>query len=117
MDMQFNLMDDVLKNVAVYLILFGAGALTWFIRGLIPDEIEEKRIWKLMLRALPVCIAAGLSVIPGLQPLPVLSQSIVLGVILGTFSTLAYGMLRAVAPDKFKALLGSKSERQNGAGK
>jgi len=117
MEMQFNLMDDVVKNISVYLILFGAGAITWFARQLIPDEIEEKRAWKLLFRALPVCIATGLSIIPGLRPLPVLSQSIVFGVILGTFSTLAYGLLRAAAPNKIKAFLGSKSERLSGVSK
>lgn len=117
MDMQFNIMDDVVKNICVYLILFGAGAITWFARQLIPDKIEEAKIWKLLLRALPVCIAVGLSIIPGLRPLPVLSQSIVFGVILGTFSTLAYGLLRAAAPGKLKAFIGSKSERLSGVGK
>lgn len=110
--MQIDIMDDVVKNFRAYLILFGTGAIIWFIGRVIPPKIEKTKVWKLVIRGLPACFAAGLSAIPGLQPLPVLSQSILFGIILGSFSQMTYGLLRKAIPEKIQSLLGSKKQKK-----
>lgn len=102
---------DVLRGPQIYLVMFFVGALVWGARRVIPDEIEETRIWKAALVLLPMLFGASLCIVPVLRPAPESwVASAMWGTIGGTFSQVAYTLLRRVLPEKMKAFLGSKSE-------
>lgn len=93
------------------LIILATGLVVWIVRQILPDAIEETRLWQVLLKVVPVGIGALVALIPGVRPVDNLVQSIFLGMIGGSFAQGAYGFLRAVAPEKAKALLGSRSQR------
>jgi apolipoprotein N-acyltransferase len=89
-----------------------AGVVVWGIRQVLPDAVENSKIWKVVLKVLPLAAGAGLACIPGLRPLPEnIVQSAAVGLIGGSFATTAYELLREVLPDKIRGMLGSPSSR------
>ncbi len=107
---------DIFEMVDVFsamLIMALAGLVVWLIRQFTPDKLEGTKIWRVMIRLLPIVIGGGLAAIPDLYPVEdSMAKSILVGIIAGSFSTSAYELLREVMGEKIKALMGSKARRK-----
>lgn len=106
-------MIDVLININTVLVLFSVGTLIWILRQILPDHIENHKVWKVVLRLLPVSLGVGIAMIPQLRPMADMVQSAVIGGIAGSLSSSLYGVLREALGDKIKLLLGSKASRKS----
>lgn len=105
------MISDILTGLNFWLIVLFTGALIWLVRQLTPDHIENTRVWKVVLKAAPALIGAGLACCPQIRPVDNLVQAMFVGFIGGTFSQTAYGLLREMAPEKIRSFMGSRSER------
>ena len=103
---------EAIVNLNTILILLGTGVLTWMIRQVVPDHIEGTRFWKVGLRILPVSLGMILSIIPGISPMELLPQSLIVGAVAGSLSSSTYGILRSVLSERMKEKLGSPQERE-----
>lgn len=110
--METSILDSILTLNAI-LVLLAAGALTWVVRQIIPDGIEKTKVWRVVLRILPVALGCGLACIPHLWPMGTLSQSIVVGGIAGSFSSTLYEVIRESLGVKIKAAMGSPQARKS----
>jgi len=107
-----DVINGVLQNLNTWLVMLAAGVVVWGVRQILPDKIEKAKIWKVLLKVLPLAVGAGLACIPGLRPVPEnIVQSAAVGLIGGSFATTAYELLREVVPDKIRGMLGSPSSR------
>lgn len=104
-------MMETLLSINFWLIVLFTGAFVWVIRQVIPAKLEKTKWFRLLLKISPVFIGAGISLIPGLRPAEAIAQCLLLGFIGGTFSQTAYGILRSIAPDKIKSVIGGKEEK------
>ena len=109
MDIQLEGLD--VKN-AIYIIL-GTGMLIWLLRRVLPQRIEEMRIWEIILEILPVVIAACLALIPALAPESSWEASVVIGGVGGSVSGISYRVVRKIVPDNISKFLGSRKSRDN----
>jgi len=110
-----DVVDGVLGNLNTWLVMFVVGVLIWALRQILPDAIEGTKVWRTILRVLPIGVGTAIALIPGLRPIPEnLTQSAAVGMIGGSFATTAYELLREIVGEKLKAKLGSKARRNNG---
>lgn len=103
---------EILSNTNFWLIVLFTGAVVWMIRQATPDKLENAKWFKTVLRLAPALVGAGLACIPAIEIVKGTPQSIMVGFIGGTFSQTAYGFLRQIAPEKIKALMGSRVDRK-----
>lgn len=103
---------DALVNLNTVLILFGTGLLIWVVRQIMPDPIEKMKVWRVVLRVLPVLIGAGIALIPGIRPLDHLVQSAIVGGVAGSLSSTTYELAREAFGNRVKAMLGSPQNRK-----
>ena len=103
---------EAIVNVNTVLILLAAGAFVWVVRQIVPDNVEKTKVWRTVLRVLPVVAGGGIALIPGLRPMENVAQSIVVGGIAGSFSSTIYELAREVLGQKIKAVLGSPQARR-----
>lgn len=107
-----NVIENVFSNLNTYLVLFLAGLAVWIIRQAMPDHVEGTKVWRVVLRILPILLGGLIAIIPGLRPMPEnLQQSIAIGLIAGSFATSTYELLRELVSKKLKAALGSRAKR------
>jgi len=102
---------DVIVNTNTILILLGVGTIIWVIRQVLPDRIENHKVWKVILRVLPICLGSGLAMIPTLSPMKEVVQNALVGGVAGSFSASAYEIARELFGERVKLLLGSKATR------
>ena len=106
-----NVIEAVVYNLNTWLVMLGAGVVVWAIRQVF-TKFEGTKVWRLVLRVLPIGLGALIALIPGLRPMPEnLAQSSMIGIIGGSFGTTAYELLRELAPEKIRLALGSKARR------
>jgi len=105
-------MIEAIVNVNTVLIILAVGTIIWVLRQILPDYIENHKVWKVVLRVLPVALGAAVAMIPQLRPMGDIVQSAVLGAVAGSFSSTLYGFIRAAMGEKIKLLLGSKATRK-----
>ena len=104
--------ESVISNLNTWLVMLGVGVIVWGVRQVLPASIEETRIWKVLLRVVPLGLGAALALIPGLRPIPEnLTQSAAIGLIGGSFSQSAYDFLRELMGSKMKSMMGSRAKR------
>ena len=103
---------EAIVNINTVLILLGSGLITWMIRQIVPDNVEETRYWSIGLRLLPVLLGMFLSVIPGMSPMDLLPQSLIVGAVAGSLSSSTYGVLRSALSARLREKLGSPQERK-----
>lgn len=104
--------ESVISNLNTWLVVLGVGVIVWGVRQVLPAAVEETRLWKVLLRVVPMGLGAALALIPGLRPIPEnMTQSAVIGLIGGSFSQSAYDLLRELVGDKLKAMMGSRAKR------
>jgi hypothetical protein len=103
---------DAVVNLNTLLILLGTGVVIWIVRLFIPDAIENTKMWKVVLKILPIIIGALIAFIPGLRPTEVPAQCAVIGAISGSLSANVYGVIREAMGEKIKALVGSPQDRK-----
>lgn len=109
-----DVVESVLSNLNTWLVMFIVGIIVWVTRQILPDKIENSKLWKILLRVVPVAIGAFVALIPGLQPIADnLPQSAAIGAIGGSFSQTGYGFLREIVSKRLKDKLGSKASRTN----
>jgi hypothetical protein len=109
---------EVLSTPNIWLISLAVGVIVWVLRQVLPEEIEDNKVWKILLRVGPLVLGALLAVIPDIRPVPESwVASCLWGLLAGSVSQSAYSTLRSVAPEKIRALLGSKQERNSRAPK
>lgn len=109
-----DVIEGILSNLNTWLVMFIVGIVVWVVRQVLPEEMENARLWKVLLRVVPVLLGAGVALIPGLQPMPEnLAQSAAIGMIGGSFAQTAYGLLREIVGERMRAKLGSRSKRLN----
>jgi len=107
-----DVVESILSNLNTWLVMFIVGILVSVVREIFPEKMENARLWKVLLRVVPVALGALIALIPGLQPLPEsLVQSAAIGMIGGSFAQTAYGFLREIVGERMKAKLGSKAGR------
>ena len=94
------------------LILFATGLIVWMIRQVIPDHVEQSKIWRLLVRVMPPLIGAGLSFIPGLVPMDKVSQSLIVGAICGALSSNVYEVSKEALGQRIKSMLSSPQYRK-----
>lgn len=109
--MEHNLIDS-LVNLNTVLLLLASGLIVWIVRQIIPDRIEKMKVWRIVLRILPVALGAGLACVPQLRPMSSLPQSLVIGGVAGSFSSTLYEVVREALGEKIKAVLGSPQSRR-----
>ena len=110
------MIGEILTGLNFWLVVFATGAFVWFIRQILPDKIENSKVWQVILRAAPALIGSGLACIPAIRPVDGnIIQSALVGFIGGTFSQTAYGLLRQIAPEKIRSFMGSKADRNSEA--
>ena len=80
-----NVLDAVVNQNTV-LIMLGVGTIIWVLRQILPDRIENMKVWKVVLRVLPVGLGIGLAMIPQLKPMEETAQSMVVGGVVGSLS-------------------------------
>jgi len=103
---------EAIVNVNTVLILLGTGLIIWIIRQAVPDEIEAKKVWRIILRFLPIAVGAGLALIPGIKPMENISQSVIIGAVTGSLSSSTYEIVRELMGEKIKVLMGSPQQRK-----
>lgn len=103
---------SAIVNLNTVLILLGTGLSVWLIRQLVPDNLAEKKIWRVFVRLMPVLIGIGLSFIPGLHPMENVSQSVIVGAIAGSLSSSTYEVIRELLGKRIKLILGSPQARK-----
>lgn len=106
----------VFLNTNTVLILLGVGTVIWAVRQVIPVRVEKSRVWKIVLRILPIGLGVAFSMIPALSPMSDLTQSAVIGGVAGSLSSNTYGMVRELFGGRVKLLLGAKSIRKSMGG-
>jgi len=105
-----NLFSDVFMNLNTWLVMILAGVLVWVIRQSLPTKINKNKVWRIIVRILPILAGGLIAIIPGLRPIADnLAQSIAIGLIGGSFGTTAYEILRESVPAKIRGKLGVKS--------
>jgi hypothetical protein len=102
---------DVIVNTNTVLILLAVGTIIWAIRQALPEKAEKSRIWKVILRLLPICLGVGMSMVPQLRPMDGLAQCAVVGGVAGSLSASTYGIIRELFGEKIKLLMGSRAAR------
>jgi branched-subunit amino acid transport protein len=105
---------DSLVTLNMVLVLLGTGIIIWVIRQVMPDPIEKMKVWRIVLRVLPVGIGAGLALLPGLRPLDDMVQSSIVGGVAGSLSANTYELTREALGARIKSVLGSPQARQKG---
>lgn len=105
---------DAIINLNTVLVLLAAGVAVWIVRQIMPDRIEKTKVWRVVLRILPVGVGAALALIPGLRPMDTLMQSAVVGGVAGSLSSSTYELARELLGKKVKSMLGSPQARKNG---
>jgi apolipoprotein N-acyltransferase len=111
-----DVIDGVLSNLNTWLVMFVVGVVIWALRQILPDAIEGTRVWRTILRVLPIVLGAAIALIPGLRPVPEnLTQSAAVGLIGGSFATTAYELLREIVGKELKKKLGSRVGRKSEA--
>lgn len=105
-------MIDVIVNTNTVLIMLGVGTLIWLIRQVLPDRIENHKVWKIVLRIAPVALGVGFAMIPALRPMEEVAQSAVVGGVAGSLSASTYGIARELFGNKIKLLLGARATRK-----
>ena len=108
------MISEILMGMNFWLVVLFTGAVVWIIRQMTPDKMEGATWFKAILKLSPALIGAGVACIPGVRITDDITQSLITGFIGGTFSQTAYGFLRQIAPEKIKAVLGSRADRKNG---
>lgn len=108
-------MIDAIVNSNTILVVLAVGLIIWIIRQILPDRIENHKVWKVVLRFLPIALGAGVAMIPGLRPMETMIQCFVLGAVAGSLSSSLYGILREALGEKMKLLLGSRATRKASA--
>lgn len=107
-----NVIENIFGNLNTYLVLFLAGLAVWIIRQAMPDHVEGTKVWRIILRILPIILGGLIAIIPGLRPMPEnLQQSVAVGLIAGSFATSTYELLREIVGKRLKAALGSRTKR------
>ena len=113
--MDINVIEDVLQNLNTWIVVFSTGLFVWMLRQAIPDAIEQSKVWKILLRLIPMFVGIGIAIIPGLRPVPDnIMQSGAIGFIGGSFSQSAYDLLKSTLSDKMKIALKNKNGRKTG---
>jgi hypothetical protein len=103
---------DAIVNLNTVLVLFGTGLVIWVIRQIMPDHIEQTKVWRVVLRVLPVLIGAGIALIPGIRPLDGMVQAAIVGGVAGSLSSTTYELAREAFGNRVKAMLGSPQNRK-----
>ena len=107
-----DIFEDVLKNLNTWLVVLATGVVVWVIRQVIPDKIEKAKIWKILLRIIPIGIGVGIALIPGLRPIPEnLAQSGAIGFIGGSMSQSVYDLFKTLLTSRARAVFASKAGR------
>jgi apolipoprotein N-acyltransferase len=110
--MNLDVISGVLQNLNTWLVMLAAGVFVWILRQVLPMVIENSKLWKIVLKVLPLFAGAGLACLPGLRPISDnMMQSAAIGLIGGSFATTVYELLREVLPGKIREMLGSPSSR------
>lgn len=104
------MIDEILSTNTV-LILLAVGTIIWVVRQIIPEKVENHKVWKAMLPIIPIAIGITISIIPQLRPMDTLSQSIVLGGVAGSLSSTVYDFARESLGERMRAILGSPKKR------
>jgi hypothetical protein len=105
---------DILSGANIWLISLAVGVIVWTVRQVISNGVEETRLWRLLLKVGPLVLGGLLAVIPAIQPQPDnWVASCLWGVLAGSVSQTAYSALRSVVPEKIRALMGSKAQRNS----
>jgi len=103
---------EAIVNLNTVLVLLGTGVLIWVIRQIMPDKIEQTKVWRVVLRVLPVFIGGSLALIPGIRPLDNLTQSAIVGAVAGSLSANTYEFVRELVGKRIKGLMGSPQTRK-----
>jgi len=103
---------DQLVTLNAILVLLGAGLGVWLVRQIVPDKIEETKVWRVILRVLPVILGGLLALIPGLHPMGDTAQSVVVGAVVGGLSSNLYEVIREMFGERIKGWLGSPQARK-----
>jgi hypothetical protein len=103
---------DAIVNLNTVLIVLGTGLLVWIVRQILPDPIEEAKLWKTLLRVLPIGIGMGLAMIPGLKPAEVVAHNLIIGGVAGSLAANLYGLMMKILGERVKAFLGSAASRK-----
>lgn len=112
-----DIFEEIFQNINTWLVVLATGAIVWIFRQAVPEKVNDSKGWRLLVRAAPILVGAALAAIPGLRPLPVVSQSVMVGIIGGSFSTVIYEIAREAIPTRFRNMLGSRSRRLKELGK
>jgi hypothetical protein len=112
MESGFNVLENILGNLNTWLIVLETGLIMWMIRQVMPDSIENSKIWKIFLRLIPMAIGIILSIIPGLRPFPDnVAQSCGIGFIGGSLSQSVYDFFKSLLSDRMRKIISSKGNR------
>lgn len=107
-----DIINEVFLNLNTWLVMLVTGVVVWAVRQVVSQKIEEHRIWKVLLRIVPVGLGAGIALIPGLRPIADnIAQSAAVGLIGGSFSTTAYDVIRESISSRMRLAIGSKAAR------
>jgi hypothetical protein len=112
-----DIFEQIFLNVNTWLVVLATGAVVWAIRQVIPEKVNTSKVWRLVIRLAPVLLGGVLAAIPGIRPLPIVSQSIMVGVIGGSFSSTIYEIAREAVPRRFKNMMGARATRMKEIGK
>jgi hypothetical protein len=104
---------DAIVNINTVLILLAVGTIVWVVRQIMPDHVESTKLWRVVLRILPVGVGMGIAMIPQLRPMADnLAQSAIVGGVAGSFSSTLYEVIREALGTRIKAILGSPQNRK-----
>lgn len=106
------MIQEIITGLNFWLIVIFTGALVWVVRQIVPAHLEKTKWFRALLKVVPVLVGAGMACIPALRPVQDVAQSMLIGFVGGTFSQSAYGILRSLAPEKIKAILGGKTQKE-----
>lgn len=105
--------EAVVSNLNTWLVVLVVGVVVWAVRQILPAAIEESRLWKVLLRVIPILLGAGVAAIPGLRPVEAnIAQSMVIGMIGGSFSQSVYDLLKTLVSERMRKLMGSRAKRK-----
>jgi hypothetical protein len=100
----------MLTSLNFWLVSLGSALLTFATRQVVtklfPASVES-RVYNAFFPLVPLVVGVGLALIPGLRPSAVTSQSVVLGLVAGSFSGATYPFVK-----RMFALFLKKQEEQ-----
>jgi len=103
---------DAIVNINTVLILLAAGLMTWIVRQIVPDPVENTKIWRIALRLFPIFFGGAVSLIPGLRPMENTAQCVVIGAVSGSLAMSTYEIVREIMGQKIRAIMGSPQARK-----